>query len=334
MTVTATAPPEATAGDGVAALSVAGIRNPGSYGVARYAARLAEALADESIRYHLEERATSTDRAHFHLANSSRAFLFQAPSRKSGCVVTVHDVVPRTRALVPLYRALVYPSLSRRAVVVVHSSFAADLLTNMAGRRPARLEVIPFPAQRPRVTDRSGARRALGWPEEALIAVVPGVIKSVKLAGEALAAVSSSPDWRLALAGRVVDREVAAAVRAQGGFVLADPSDEDYERALVASDCVLCLRSDTVGETNMPLLDALGAGRAVLATATGSIPEVARESALYCAATPDAIRDGLAALSDPGARAELERAAEERAAGLTWRGSAALHAALFREVFA
>ena len=72
--------------------------------------------------------------------------------------------------------------------------------------------------------------------------------------------------------------------------MLPDPSDADYERAIVASDCVLCLRAGSVGETNGPLLDALGAGRAVLATATGSIPEVAGDAALYCDGTPDGIR--------------------------------------------
>ncbi len=34
----------------------------------------------------------------------------------------------------------------------------------------------------------------LGWPDDSLIAVVPGVIKSVKLAREALMAVSSTPE--------------------------------------------------------------------------------------------------------------------------------------------
>ena len=89
----------------------------------------------------------------------------------------------------------------------------------------------------------------------------------------------------------------------------------------------------SVGETNGPLLDALGAGRAVLATATGSIPEVAGDAALYCDGTPDAIQFGLAALSDSSARAELEQAASAKAAGLTWKASAAMHASLFREVF-
>ena len=196
-----------------------------------------------------------------------------------------------------------------------------------------RLEVIPHPAQQPPAMDRSEARRALGWPEDALIAAIPGVMKSVKLAREALIAVSAAPGWRLALVGRLVDRRVAAAARAEGALVLGDPSDVDYQRAIVASDCVLCLRAGSVGETNGPLLDALGAARAVLATATGSIQEVAGDSALFCDGTPASIRSGLAVLADPSARAQFEQAVSTRAEGLTWRASAELHAVLFREVF-
>lgn len=314
-------------------LVVEGVRDPRSLGISRYATMLAEALAQEQISYRLGDRASADGRAHFHLANSSRALLRRRPRRGAPFVVTVHDVVPRARALLPLYRALVYPQLARRAgAVIVHSAFAADMLVREAGGRPARLELIPFPAPRPRDTDRVAARRALGWPQDALIAVVPGVIKSVKLVGEALAAATEAPGWRMALAGRVADRGAAQAARAQGALVLSGPDDADYERAIVASDCVLCLRSGSVGETNMPLLDALGAGRAVLATATGSIPEVAGEAVRYCNGTEHGIRAGLADLSDPGARFQLERAATRRASGLTWKAAAAAHAAVFREV--
>jgi glycosyltransferase involved in cell wall biosynthesis len=315
-------------------LAVVGVRNPRSYGVARYAARLGEALREERVSYRLEERPPRAGRVHFHLANSSRRFLAGAHGHPSAFVVTVHDVVPRKRSLLPLYRLLAYPRLARSAAVVVHTRFAADMLRREMGTVPARLEVIPFPAQQPRRADRSEARRALAWPEDALIAVVPGVIKSVKLAREALEASSGSPNWRVALVGSLGDRDVAKAARAAGALVLAEPRDDDYERAIVASDCVLCLRSGSVGETNAPLLEALGAGRAVLATPTGSIPEVAGDSVLYCDGTPGGIRSGLADLSHSSLRAELERAASARAAGLTWRASARTHASLFREVFA
>jgi glycosyltransferase involved in cell wall biosynthesis len=314
-------------------LLVSGVRNPHSAGVARYTARLAEALGGVGIEYRLEERATGAAHVHFHLANSSRALLAPGRTRVPAFVVTVHDVVPRTRSLLPLYKALAYPKVARSAAVIVHSAFAADMLLSVLGRRPERLEVIPHPAHRPSVADRLVARRTLGWPGDALIAVIPGAIRPVKLVREAIAAVSRSPGWRLALAGGIVDRRSAEAARAEGALLLADPGDTEYESAIVASDCVLCLRADSVGETNGPLLDALGAGRAVLATAAGSIPEVAGDCALYCEGTTEAIRDGLAALSDPAVRMDLEGCAALKSTRLTWHASAVLHASLLREVF-
>jgi glycosyltransferase involved in cell wall biosynthesis len=143
-----------------------------------------------------------------------------------------------------------------------------------------------------------------------------------------------SARFRLVLAGPVADRGAAEAARAAGASVLEAPDDQQYELAICAADVVLVLRAGSVGETNGPLLDAIGAGRAVLATGTGSIPEVAGEAARYCAADVGAIARGLALLADPGERAERERLARERAALLTWSASASAHAAVFEEVFA
>ena len=147
-----------------------------------------------------------------------------------------------------------------------------------------------------------------------------------------MAAVSSTQRWRIALAGKLADARVARDARAQGALVLGDPDNSDYERAIVASDCVLCLRAGSVGETNGPLLDGLGAARAVLATPTGSIPEVAGAAVAYCDGTEHAIAAALSELASYDVRLELERHASRRADELTWVTSAAAHAQLFDEV--
>jgi glycosyltransferase involved in cell wall biosynthesis len=314
-------------------LVVSSVLNPRSVGIARYATLLAEGLGAQEVTYSLSDRDPGDGAVHFHLANSSRSLLRRARRPGAPFVVSVHDVVPRTRALLPLYHTLAYPQVARyAAAVIVHSTLAADMLIREAGR-PNRLEVLPHPSRRPTETDRVTARRALGWPDDRLIAVLPGVIKSVKLVAEALAAVDADPGWRIALAGRLADRSLARAAANRRALILPDPDDRDYERAIVAADAVLCLRSGSVGETNGPLLDALGAERAVLATGTGSIPEVAGDAVRYCDGTASSIRAGLVQLADAGARAELERMAAGRAATLTWSRSGQLHAALFREVF-
>ncbi len=282
-------------------MRVTGIHTRSSLGVSRYCARLADALRAVGVDYMLADRVGAAP--HWHLANSSRGVLAQAPLTRQPFVVTGHDLRPRTRALDPLYRVIADPLVLRRAgAVIVHSSYAASLLSE---RR--RAHVIPHPATAFPPVDRAVARQALGWNEEERIALLPGVPKAAKLVAEAEAAVGAP--WRLVVLGNV--------------------DDATYARAFAAADAVLVLRRDSVGESNGPLLDALGAGRAVLTTRIGSIPEVAGEAAVFC--VRDTIAERLEELWD--GRPELEQRARARARELSWEASAQAHAALFATVF-
>ena len=283
-------------------MRVTAIHSQSSLGVSRYCKRLAAALRAIDVDYVLAARPGPAP--HWHLANSSRGALAHAPLARGPFVVTGHDLRPRTRALEPLYRFGVDPLVLRRAAaVVVHSSYAASLLGDWR-----RVHVIPHPATRFPPLERRMARRALGWDEEARIALLPGVPKGVKLVAEAQGSVRAP--WRLVVLGSV--------------------DDVTYAHAFAAADAVLVLRRDSVGESNGPLLDGLGAGRAVLATPTGSIPEVAGGAAVLCA--PDRIAESLDELWT--AKDELEQKARARASELSWEASARAHAALFAEVFA
>jgi glycosyltransferase involved in cell wall biosynthesis len=311
--------------------AVVGVRSASSVGVSRYCARLADALAELDVDYALEERPPRGRSAHFHVANSSRHAIPHA-RRASGYVVTLHDVLPRMRLLEPVYRALVYPVVSRARATVVHSRFAADLLCSL-GVRPERLEVIPHPASVHGSRDARAARAELGLDDGRLVALLPGVLKRAKLVEPAVRAHAAvREDWQLVLAGHVHDQAAADEARRTGAIVLEAPDDALYERAIVAADVVLCLRERSVGESNGPLLDAIGAGRPVLATRTGSIPEIAGDAAFYVGPTADEIAAGLRALAGATERAERAVAAETRAAELTWAASARAHRDLFAEV--
>src|SRR5262249_47199071 len=195
-------------------------------------------------------------RSHYHLGNSSRRTLLQMLGRREPTVVTIHDVVPRDRRLLAAQRALVAPLLRRRGTaLVVHSETAAGMLRALTGVRPERVRGIPIAAPRMGEVSRRHARAALGWPEDELIALLPGVLKSVKLVGEAASAASAA-GWRLALAGRVLDAELVRRARAGGALVCPNPDRATYERAIKAADAVLVLRASSVGEANMPLLEA------------------------------------------------------------------------------
>jgi glycosyltransferase involved in cell wall biosynthesis len=314
--------------------AVTGVRSASSVGVVRYVDRLTELLAAAGVDYVPSEAPVPGLGTHLHFANSSRTVLWDVAATRS-TIVTVHDVLPRTGALTIFYRRLAYPLLRRAAATIVHSAFAADLLRSL-GARPRRLEVISHPASSFSSLDRSAARRALGWESGSPVFVLPGVLKAAKLVAPALEAAApllASGALRLVLVGTAVDQELVHRVRALGALILESPSREDYERAIVAADCVLVLRDGSVGETNGPLMDALGAGRPVLATATGSIPELAEAAARYCLPTTAAIRAGLVALCDPDERARHAEAARRRAQLFDGGSVAAAHLDLFRDVF-
>jgi len=313
---------------------IAGVRADASLGVATYVDELARALALLGVDYRPAARPLPDRAAHFHLVNSSRAPLWRAPLRAEPFALTIHDVLPRARALRPAYR-IALPLLARRAAVtVVHSRFAAGLLAR-AGVVPRRLEVVPHATPTFEPVERSAARRALGWPADRPVLVLPGVLKPAKLVREALAAaapLSRAGRLALVLVGPARLPRLEAQARAAGASVLAAPSTQEYRRAVAASDGVLVLRARSVGETNGPLLDALAAGRPVLATATGSIPEVADGAARLCEATVEGIRRGLEAMCDPDERARLAAQASVRAAAYRPDAVAQAHAALFAEV--
>jgi glycosyltransferase involved in cell wall biosynthesis len=314
-------------------MTVAGVRSSSSTGVERYVRLLAGALAAEHVEYLCAAEPVRGCDAHWHLANSSRGVAWQAPRHRRPFVVTVHDVIPRAAVLERAYARFVYPLVVERAVrIIVHSSFAADLLAARSGVDVARLDVVPHPVPRGPSLSRVEARALLGWDGGELVAVLPGAARSVKLVAEALEATAGTP-WRLALVGEPRDRGLVRLARESGACVLPSPDYATYQRAFAGADCVLVLRRGSVGETNGPLLDALGAKRAVLATATGSIPEVADGAVELCEPTVRSIRGGLLDLADASRRTELEELAGRRALALDWADSARAHRAIFEEVF-
>lgn len=313
---------------------IEGLRADGSLGVRHYADRLARALADLGINYRPREWAPSDHLRHFHLANSSRTALSAAAGRGEPYVLTIHDVLPRTPALVPVYRAWVWPWIVRRAAaVIVHSEHARQLLAIHA-REDAR--VVFHPVSTPAVRDRSAARALLGWGPGAPIVVMPGVAKASKLSREAILACApliTEGLVRCVIAGRVSDPALRAAATRAGLTMIESPSTPIYQAAIVAADLVLVLRSGSVGEANGPLADALGAGRAVVATRSGSIPEHAGDAAIFTEPDVESIRAAILAAIPPAEQSRLEALSRGRRAALNWSRAARQHLEIFSSVW-
>ncbi len=316
-------------------VAVVGIHDPRSIGIERYVTRLAETLVEAGVNYAVAARADAGAVAHFHFGNSTRSIIPRAALRRKRMVVTVHDVIPRTRALLPAYRSAVYPAILRGATaVVVHSEFAAGMLAGVAGIARSRISVIAPGANLASPLGRDDARSRSGLPPGPPLFVLPGVIKPAKLVEEAIAAATpliAQGRMRLTLAGAVADPVLVQAARRAGVDVIADPVSERYDALICAADAVVVLRRDAVGETNGPLLDAFAAGRPVLANPVGSIPETMGDGGLLVSADVDAIRAGFEELLQPRRLETLERAARRRGQRLTWRSAAEAHAVLFAE---
>lgn len=313
-----------------------GIHDPDSTGVHTYVERLSAALSGFGVEYRSASQPLQGGVSHFHLANSTRKVTPQAIRDHGPFLVTVHDVIPRNHVLRPFYRLLIAPRCVKGAsCVIVHSRHAAAMLAG-AGLSGCRMEVIPHPAPVPRDSNKSVARILLEIePEGPPLFVLPGVLKRTKLVREILTAavpLLSAGRLRLLLAGRVLDKRLAAAAKAAGAIVLRDPAAAAYENAIVAADAVLCVRADSVGESNGPLLDAIGAGRASLVTDVGSAPEVAGDCARVVEPTVAGIRTGIEKLLDDGERDTRAALAEIRAAELTWTSAAHRYAELLQQV--
>lgn len=248
---------------------------PSSLGPRRAASHLAEALAADGFTVRLVDHPGRDGRVNAHLSNSSRSLLLPLAARR-GCLVTLHDVVPRDsrarKALTPIVLRVL-----RRHRVVVHSRHAADLLRangfdGPVGVVPLRLPVEP-PPEDVRVAEHA---RLLGGRGGNLLAVA-GQLRAAKGADELIRGAGTLPDSGFVLLGTVADSATASALKdAPDNVTLVEnPDDPTFSLVLAAADAVLLPRRGSVGETSGPLVMAHALGTPVGLLDSGSAPEYA-----------------------------------------------------------
>jgi glycosyltransferase involved in cell wall biosynthesis len=266
------------------------------------------------------------------------------PTRGRPLVATVHDLAFR-------HYPEAYPAAGRRyhdrsarivageaARVLVPSESTARDLAELYGVDRGRVTITPLGVEVPDEPDHAGARRLLGElgvRGPFLLAVgtleprknLPRLLDAF---GEAAAELPDHwlvvvgpvgwgprlrPTWdsvRVKLAGRVGDRLLHALYQAADG--LAYPSL--YEGF------------------GLPVLEAMANGTPVLTSDRSSLPEVAGGAALLVDPLDRAaIAAGLVRLAgDAALRDRLTEAGQRRAAGFSWRATAAATWATYREV--
>ena len=258
-------------------------------------------------------------------------------------VVTVHDLTfwsfPDRHSLLKrvFFRWWISATARRRLDVIVPSRATGSEYERVAHADSTRVTVAYHgvdrdtfrPPTAPNVTRFAKKLGIDGW-----VAFV-GTIEPRKnvvplIEGFQLAVATLSPRPALLLAGapgwdNTVAEAIARAVRAgfdvrHLGYVpLADLS------TLLGGATVVAYPSEGEG-FGLPVLEAMSCGAPVLTTRSLSLPEVGGDAVAYTDTTAEAIGVALTELlNDPKRRAELTRAAIERAAGFTWSACLSVH---------
>ena len=258
-------------------------------------------------------------------------------------VVTVHDLTfwsyPDRHSLLKrlFFRWWISASARRRLDVIVPSRATGNEYERLVGADSERVTVAYHGVDRDTFHPPSAAsvtRFAKKLGVESWVAFV-GTIEPRKnivplIEGFQSAVASSSPRPALLLAGasgwdntvaEAINRAVSAGfdVRHLGYVPLADLS------TFLGGATVVAYPSEGEG-FGLPVLEAMSCGAPVLTTRSLSLPEVGGDAVAYTDTTAPAIGAALAELlNDSTRRAQLSRAAIERAAEFTWSSCLAAH---------
>jgi glycosyltransferase involved in cell wall biosynthesis len=247
-----------------------------SLGPRRVASYLAEALVADGFSARLVERPELGGRLNAHLSNSSRSLLVPL-ARRRRCLVTLHDVVPRSsgahRALSPIVLRIL-----RRHRVVVHSRHAADLLREIGFDDPVGIVPLCQHVDEPTEQARLAERARLLRGHDGNLLVLAGRLTAAKGVGELIRVAGRVSDSSLVLLGNVADSATATALKSAPDNVslVEDPDDATFSLVLAAADTVLLPRRSSVGETSGPLVMAHALGTPVAMLNSGSGPEYAK----------------------------------------------------------
>jgi glycosyltransferase involved in cell wall biosynthesis len=234
-------------------------------------------------------------------------------------VITMHGDAGEVRYL--RRRVTLRWAFRKSAGVVMVSRSLQDHFTAGLGVRGDDWRIIPNGVPE-RVGTRDALRRELAVRDDELLVCSVGNLYPVKGHDVLLAALAELPrelPWRVAIAGRPEDNEpVLRAAIARHGWqdrVHLLGSRSDVPDVLAAAD-VFCHPSRAEA-LPLAVLEAMFAGRAIVASRVGGIPEVARdeqEALLVPPEDPTALASALRrVLTDASLRASLGARARERA---------------------
>lgn len=262
-------------------------------------------------------------------------------------VVTVHDLTfwsyPDRHSLLKrvFFRWWISASARRRLDVIVPSRATGNEYERLAHADSAHITVAYHGVDRetfhpPAASDVARFARTRGlddWlafvgtiePRKNVVPLIEGFQFAVEsLSPRPALLLAGAPGWDNTVA-EAIDRAVRAGfdVRHLGYVPLSDLS------TLLGGATVVAYPSEGEG-FGLPVLEAMSCGAPVLTTRSLSLPEVGGDAVAYTETTAQAIGVALTELlGNPKRRAELKRAAIERAAGFTWSECLTAHRAVW-----
>lgn len=286
-----------------------------------------------AARLGAEIRHWRPDLIHTHLIHADVHTWLPALALRRRSVSTFHGPSP-------FYRRQPYRSVGRvtarsAAAVVAISRYLGDYLTSVLGVDPSRITVIPYGIDtsmwaRRAEQQRSDARDRFGLgPHDVAFGIASRLIEGkghldlIAAFDRATAAAAPAVGDRMrllvagegplqpALAERVASRRGPGRVELVG-FVA------DVEQFMAACDVVANPTDATLGEGfGLAVLEAMAAGRAVIATSVGSLPELVVDGETGLLVAPGSVEQLARAIgdlaTDEGQRQTMGRAGAERA---------------------
>jgi glycosyltransferase involved in cell wall biosynthesis len=249
-------------------------------------------------------------------------------------IATFHDLFVMTAEYsTPEFRAR-FTEQARRAAgeadrIIAVSQFTATQAEQLLGVEPSRIRVVHHGIQPLPVYPRA--------PEKLILHV--GAIQQRKNISRLVRAFSAVPDdWKIVLAGsagygaEAILKEIEASPSRDRILVAGYLSNDEIAR-YYAKASLFAFPSLDEG-FGMPVLEAMRAGVAVIASNRSAIPEVCGDAALLIDPFDEhQLADALIFLSkDESARKNFELLGAARAARFTWQRSAAQTWAVYQEL--
>jgi glycosyltransferase involved in cell wall biosynthesis len=273
-------------------------------------------------------------------------------SRRARGVVTIHDLGPLRRPadvaphFARRFRDRVERAVRRAGRVLADSEFTARETSALLGVDPARVEVVrpgvspEFSAAGDPDADRGvAARHGLDGPYVLFVGTTNPRKNVVRLVEAFVRARREAQlPHVLALVGErgPDDARVREAAAAAGGAVrvVGWVPEEDLPALYRVCDAFAFV-SHYEG-FGLPVIEAMAAGRPVLASRAASVPEVAGDAALFVdPESTDDVAGGLVrVLRDAGLRERLAHAGRARAAQFPWEPFVRRHLEVYRELAA